>query len=224
MSKIQKIIIGNLLLTRSFENQKSLSDQLLLDFFNGENREVLNLIKIENQKGNYAEIKLLKYDFDFLLDCISKTTPYQAHKETLQELKQEYLEKNLSNLKDLKDLDKIKAKILEIEKKAQILDSTNLKTIQEVLADSIEKTENNLIDLGNLPKTGFEFFDKIFGGFMGGQVCTVGGYSGVGKSTFLFSLIRNLGIENQILIINLEMKNEIMTARILSALSGVPLI
>lgn len=218
---IQQTIIGTLLLARTLEEQKNFSGILLPEFFDDQNKEIIKKIKDENQSSRVADLKLLEFDQDYLLLCVSQSTHFTSQTEMFYHLKQDFLSKTLKNIVELKDFSEAKAKILEAEQKAQILDYTKPQSIQEIVGDSFLSLTQNLHEL---PKTGFSNFDRSFGGFAEGQLCTIGGYSGIGKSTFLFSLVKNLSQKNKTLIFNLEMDNYTMSARILSSLSGLSFI
>jgi len=218
-NEIEMSLVGYLLLSDTLEKQKSLTDLLLPEFFTDINQNIVKEIKDANSSGRTKQIGSLNYDRDHLLTCISKTSLFYSANEMLLSLKELYLTREFKNLVNLKDLDIAKAKILDIEEKAQILDCMKPQTIQEVIVNNIEQSTH---DLENLPKTGFKDFDEEFMGFMDGQVCTIGGYSGIGKSTFIFSLVKTIARKYETLIFNLEMDNFTMSSRILSSLSGVP--
>jgi replicative DNA helicase len=223
---IEQTIIGNLLLADTVEKQKTLSSRLLSEFFTGVNQKIIQKIKDENKENRIVDSKFMNLDDlensqEYLLGCIAQSVHYTKEKEMLHHLKEDYLLRTTQNIADLKDFRLAKAKILEAEEKAQILDETTPRTIQEVVESSLTSSTQNL---NKLTKTGFSNFDSSFGGFSEGQLCTIGGYSGIGKSTFLFSLVKNLSQNNQTLIFNLEMDNYTMSARILSSLSGLSFI
>ena len=218
---IQQTIIGTLLLARNVEKQKNFSEPLLPEFFTDGNEKIIAEIKSENSKNRLSAINLLSFDQQYLMLCISQSTYFTNQNEIFSKLKDEYLAKITKNISESKTFGDAKAKILDAEQKAQRLDYSRAMTIQEVITDSVETSTH---DLYNLPKTGFADFDSDFYGFKDSELITIGGYTGAGKSTLLFSLVRNLAIKNQTLIFNLEMDNYTMSARILSALSGLSFI
>lgn len=218
-SEIQQSILGNLLLFP--DTQEQTLKQLLPDFFTGSEKQAFEAILAINQRKQKAELIHFAKSKDYAMLLISKV--HLGHLEgLLPELKKEYLNRERQNIANLKTLEEVKAKILEIEEKSLILDYAKPQTILEVLWNASEQQVNNPFDLEALPKTGFERFDEKFMGFMKGQLCTIGGYSGIGKSTLIFSLVKNLAFKHKTLIFNLEMDNATMSSRILSSLTGLP--
>jgi replicative DNA helicase len=225
MSQIQQSIIGSLLLTQSLKQQKKITNQLLPDFFTGKFIDIIRKIKELSDKDILLDLTNLKVDQDLLLECIAKSSLIANFENALEELKEEYLQNNIVNLKNLGSLEEVKQTIAMIEEKAQILDDTKLQTIQSIINNSFKILNH---DISNLVKTGFKDVDenqnsnKSFTGFLPGQLCTIGGYSGIGKSTLLFSLIKNIASNHETLVFNLEMDCHVMSSRILSSSSGVP--
>lgn len=227
MTNTQKALVGTLLLSKNLEKQKEISDYLLPDFFDDELKDIVKTIKNKNKEHKLAEaINFANELQDLLILCISNASLGSDIANLFAELKKEYLENlifKVQNNKDFKSFEEFKAKILEGEKKAEILDYTKPESIQDILQLALQDQMENPFDLEKLPKTGFVEFDKeIFKGFMPGQLVTVGGYSGVGKSTFIFSLVKNLAKKNKVLLYSLEMGRFTITARVLSKISGLP--
>lgn len=225
MTDTQKTVIAFLLLNDNL--QLDYSGLLDLDFFDGDCKTAIQTIKNLNKENKVAGV--LHFDEslrDFLVSCMSKSSLIGKFTDLLPILKNEYIAKESANLLNLKDLLQIKAKILEIENKAKILDLTRPKTMSEVLSMAITESVNNPFDLETVPKTGFKDFDtdlgkSAFGGFLPGQLVTVGAYSGGGKSTFLISLLKNLAFDHETMMFSLEMDNSTLSARILASISGV---
>lgn len=225
MSKIQQSILGLILLQQTLENQKQILNRLTEDFFEDDELEVFKLIKEKVNQKIVADIQNINYpNENILCNYIAISSLANTIDSNLKELLEEYKKRELAKLSTFKTIVEVKEKLKEIDKNTTLVLSDKILSIQEVLADSVVKQAENPIDLENLPKTGFADFDQIFKGFLPQNLVTVGGYSGIGKSTFIFSLIRHLAFTYPTLIFNLEMPNSIMTARILSGISGVPFI
>lgn len=225
MSQIQKSIIGRIFLAKNFETQKAIVDQLLVDFFTDKELEIFSKIKDKIKERVLLDPQnTWQKEENYIIDCIAQTSFVSTLESSFLELQKEYKKRELENISQLKSFLEIKLKLKEIEEKADLLNPTQAKTITEIIEQSIIEQANDPIDLDSLPKTGFKDFDEFYEGFMPQNLITVGGYSGVGKSTFIFSLIKNLAFQHPTLIFNLEMSNSVMSARILSALSGVPFI
>ena len=88
-----------------------------------------------------------------------------------------------------------------------------MKEIKDTIYNSVkriqEATPNHLIGLS----TGFERLDEVLGGLVEGTLVTIGGRTGMGKTTFAFNLLRNISIENNIpsLYISLESTEQLCT-------------
>jgi len=224
MTNLQKTIIGNLIL--SDETQKEFLGILDIEFFDGDCKSIIEVFK--NAKGSVVTTANFENQElrTFLVTCMSTISLSQPFGELLALLKDEYIAKEFKKLVNLKDIGEAKARILEIEEKGKILDLTKPKSLSEVLSMGITESINNPFDLETVPKTGFKDFDydlgkSAFGGFLPGQLVTVGAYSGGGKSTFLISLLKNIAFEHETLMFSLEMDNITLSARILASLSGV---
>jgi replicative DNA helicase len=215
----QKIIIAHLIL--SPKEQQERTKQLLPEFFTGTEKQMIEAILKINKANQIAQTSHFAKYQDYILNLYSHASLSWDYNGLLPLLKNEYIDRERQNMANLKSIDEVKAKILEIEEKAQILDCVKPQTISEVAGQALQEQTNNPFDLEGLPKTGFKGFDEKFMGFMKGQLCTIGGYSGIGKSTLIFSLVKNIAFERKTLIFNLEMDNATMSARILSSLSGV---
>jgi len=201
----QKTILAHLIL--SPKEQQERTKQLLPEFFTGTEKQMIEAILKINATNQIAQTSHFTKYQDYILDLFRHSSLSWDYDGLLPLLKTEYLEREKQNIANLKSIDDVKTKILEIEEKAQILDCVKPQTISEVMGQALEQQTNNPFDLDTLPKTGFKGFDEKFMGFMKGQLCTIGGYSGIGKSTLVF---------------NLEMDNATMSARILSSISGLP--
>lgn len=223
MSKTQKSIIGRIFLAKTFQNQKEIVDRLLPEFFNDKEKELLLKIKEKIKDKVLLDLQnTWSKEEEYITDCILQTSLVGSLESSFLELQKEYKERELKNLNTLKSINEIKDKLQEIEDKADLLNQSPAKTIAQIVEESIIEQADNPIDLENLPQTGFVDFDNIYQGFMPQNLITIGGYSGVGKSTFIFSLIKNLSFDSPTLVFNLEMSKTMMSARILSSLSGVP--
>lgn len=88
-----------------------------------------------------------------------------------------------------------------------------MKEIKDTIYNSVkriqEATPDHLIGLS----TGFERLDEVLGGLVEGTLVTIGGRTGMGKTAFVFNLLRNLAIEKNIpsLYISLESTEQLCT-------------
>lgn len=223
MTEIEQSIIGNLLLAKNLQNQKKLTNRLLPDFFSPDAKKIMEVFITLNRENTKCElIHLQNFDRNILLFCIAKHTQASDYNNLLKELSKEYLARETDKIKNEKDFLKAKRALQSAEEKSQLLEYTKPKTVQDVFNEALQNQMDNPFDLDALPKTGFNHFDEVFRGFMPGQLVTIGGYSGVGKSTLIFSLLRNLSTQKKTLLYSLEMQNEMISSRIFANLSGVP--
>lgn len=225
MTDTQKSIIGHLILNDDY--QREYLSFLDLEFFTEDCKTIVETFKKINQSGITAGTVHFDNNLkDYLYVCMSTTSLVQKFTDLLPLLKDEYVAREFARLVNLKDIAQAKARILEVEEKAKILDLTKPKTLTEILSLALTESVENPFDLENAPRTGFNSFDydmgKIaFNGFLPGQLVTVGAYSGGGKSTFLISILKNLAFEHETLMFSLEMDNFTLSARVLATLSGV---
>jgi replicative DNA helicase len=223
MSKIQQSIIAHILLKNDYEKQNEIISQLIPDFFDGKNKEVFEKLKEKINRGVAVDpISFWNNDLDYITQCMTCSGMINSIKGAFLELKEEYKQREIKKLTEIKNPADIKIKLREIEEKSELLDPQELPSLGEILAETILSQSENPIDLNKMAKTGFIEFDEFYRGFMPGKLITIGGYSSVGKSTLIFSLIKNLGFDYKILIFNLEMETADLNSRLLAGLSGVP--
>ena len=88
-----------------------------------------------------------------------------------------------------------------------------MKEIKETIYNSVKRIHEAPQDqLIGIP-TGFERLDEVLGGLVEGTLVTIGGRTGMGKTTFALNLLRNLSIEKDIpsLYISLESTEQLCT-------------
>ena len=90
--------------------------------------------------------------------------------------------------------------------------------------DKYSKTHGDRLASNNGVPSGFQTIDEATGGFIGGQVITIGARTGIGKSFFLANAaLAAAHAGTPVLYINMEMIPEELMDRFVSASSGVPL-
>jgi len=230
ITQTQKGILAQVLLAPYFEKQKQMSDKLLPDFFTEEAQTLIAEIKNSNKKGvkyDYSHTNTEGVDMRIFGMLIISQYPLSDKNDftfLLDKLRAEYIERSTSELTKLgiTDINILKQKIDDIEQKASTLDEVQLRTLSEIVMSGLEQTDQNMIDVFNLPKTGFKTVDEMFDGFLEGDLVTFGGYTSTGKSTLMFSLIKNLSKTHDTLFFSLEMTERVVAARILSGISQAP--
>ena len=99
---IQQTIIGTLLLANTLEKQKNFTQPLLPEFFTDGNEKIIAEIKSENSQNRLSELKLLNFDENYLLLCISQSTYFTNQNEIFNKLKDEYLATITKNISESK--------------------------------------------------------------------------------------------------------------------------
>ncbi len=94
------------------------------------------------------------------------------------------------------------------------------------MADIFQQHRSSLL-CQELPEglmdTGFINLDRITGGFATGEYIIIGGRPGMGKTTLMVNLARQMAREHPLLYFTYEMNSLMLTSRFLSAMSEVPL-
>lgn len=73
-----------------------------------------------------------------------------------------------------------------------------MKEIKETIYNSAKKIPKATLDHLIGLSTGFERLDEVLGGLVEGTLVTIGGRTGIGKTAFVFNLLKNLTIEKNI--------------------------
>lgn len=70
--------------------------------------------------------------------------------------------------------------------------------------------------------TGFRELDKITGGLQIGEICTIGGRPGMGKTAFAVSLLRNIGVIQKVptAYLTLDLREQQIVKRLKASLTG----
>ena len=72
--------------------------------------------------------------------------------------------------------------------------------------------------------TGFKELDQITGGLQIGEICTIGGRPGMGKTAFAVSLLRNIGVIQKVptAYLALDLREQQIVKRLRASLTGCP--
>lgn len=223
MTNITKALIGKIALMEDVNQQAEYL--ALLDPFFYEEKEFIEAI-LEKAKNkiliNQYVLEQLGLSQDLYITCVAQSSSIGGLDAFRHAFIEFYSHRSTEIIKSLKNIKEIASTLKQIEEKINSLSGQDISTLDDIYAKSVEEQIKNPRDLSSLPKTGFQEMDQVFKGFIPGQLITIGGYSGVGKSTFIFSLIRNLAHKHKILMVSLEMDNQIVYYRLLSGMSGVP--
>ena len=98
-----------------------------------------------------------------------------------------------------------------------------MKEIKESIENSVKRLQEATPDqLIGIP-TGFEELDDILGGFVEGTLVTIGGRTGMGKTTFAFNLLKNLSVDKKIpsLYISLESTEQMCVNTLIACMLGI---
>ncbi len=116
-------------------------------------------------------------------------------------------------------IEHIRKALLEFDiSKNEVLKSNRLSD----LFDEHSKSTSNQLQ-SQVIKTGLEEYDSQFGGLWPGEFVVIGGRPAMGKSQLLANLAVNIAIENEVLFYTLDMSSFMLTARIVAALTQLPI-
>ena len=93
--------------------------------------------------------------------------------------------------------------------------------IAGLVAENIRKlTEGTYPD--NMIKSGFDDFDRQFGGFRLGEFIVIGGRPAMGKTQLLINLSLNISMTRPLLYITLDLSDFLLTSRFMASVSKIP--
>ena len=98
------------------------------------------------------------------------------------------------------------------------LESTSINTLLSETIQNLEKKDGNK----NLIPTGFKYLDEEFGGLSLGELVVMGGRPSMGKSLFAINLVSNICETVPILFFSLDLALPLLTVRLLSTRTGIP--
>ncbi len=134
----------------------------------------------------------------------------------------------LKNVRESPDLnllvEKTTQKLYEISEKHQISHYWHIKEVASEVLEIIEKRKNEEKVITGTA-SGFMDLDMLTTGFHPSDLVIVAARPGMGKSSFMLSMVLNLAFEEKVplAIFSLEMSREQLVMRMLSMLSEVPL-
>ncbi len=96
--------------------------------------------------------------------------------------------------------------------------STSITTLLSETIQNLEKIDGNK----NLIPTGFKYLDEEFGGLSLGELVVMGGRPSMGKSLFAINLVSNICETEPVLFFSLYLSPPLLTARLLSTRTGIP--
>lgn len=98
------------------------------------------------------------------------------------------------------------------------LQSTPISTLLNETIQNIDNKGGNK----NLMPTGFKYLDEEFGGLSLGELVVMGGRPSMGKSLFALNLVSNICETEPVLFFSLDLAPPLLTARLLSTRTGIP--
>ena len=96
------------------------------------------------------------------------------------------------------------------------------KSITELVAENIKQLDGKTSQNAAI-KTGFTDIDRTINGFLPGELVVVGGRPGMGKTQFLINLSLNISVAVPVLYVTFELSEFLLTSRIISSISNIPL-
>jgi len=94
------------------------------------------------------------------------------------------------------------------------------KSISNLVAENLNLLRNGRSS-ENVIKSGFQDFDKLFGGFSLGEFVVIGGRPAMGKTQLLVNLALNISIIRPILYFTFDLSQFLLTNRFISSLSTI---
>lgn len=226
MTDTQQAIIWKILIAETIVKQNEMMAPLVEEFFEGETLMVFKTIKsvlASHQLATYHKIIKEGHPTDQLLIYASKTTgASDEYQSLLLELKEEYGKIAMGKLNKA-DFSKLEQGISKIKMNMARLNPESSQDIGDALIQSVnDQLGESAIDLDHIANTGVKNIDTNYQGFIPGDMVVIGGFSGVGKSTLLFSIIMTLASQGQSLFYSGEMTKQSIVARFLSAKADIP--
>lgn len=125
---------------------------------------------------------------------------------------------NRENLDDDALVFKLKKLLYEMERQK------NADSISEKLSELFLRNLENMRkmkDESHIIRTGFDDFDKIFGGFLLSEYIVIGGVSAIGKTQFLVNLTLNISNKLPVLYFTFDLSVSRLTNRFISSVSEI---
>ncbi len=218
------------------------------DFYYEQHRLLFSLLyKVWEDKGkDWDDIVLRSYlEKMQLLDKVSMGLVYELAKEAadghllfeaIKSVKEKAglrkaIDVSLEMLKDVKSssdlsllVEKAIDRLQEIAEKHQPSGYSHVKEATNRVLEFLDKKRTAERLITGVP-SGFLDLDRLTAGFQPGDLVVVAARPGVGKSSFMLSMVFNLAFEEKVPlgIFSLEMSEEQLVLRMLSMISGVPL-
>jgi replicative DNA helicase len=99
--------------------------------------------------------------------------------------------------------------------------SKDAKNITDLVAENIQQLKEETCQ-NDIIKSGFDDFDRLFGGFRLGELVIVGGRPAMGKTQFLVNLSLNISVTHPVLYVTLDMSDFLLTNRFIASVSKIP--
>jgi replicative DNA helicase len=177
-----------------------------------------------SQVGSYAQLARI-------VDTVLTTVNITIHVKKLVELKekrsvalisQTLFQKVIDNHSDISTLISWGQNALDGVSLYQEQDLVHIKTAVDSALDAILKIQEHGQPIG--VSSGFYDLDKLFNGFKGGELITIAGRPGMGKSAFALNLAKNSALEDKsVAYYSLEMSMEQIGMRLLASESNINL-
>jgi len=138
-------------------------------------------------------------------------------------MKEEIINKLVSiiNRKDYDEKDIVNELNMIVEKSnVEITFDKESSNLNDLCKQNLINIENNKSE--DLIKTGFQNFDKTYGGFANGELIIVGGRPSMGKTQFLVNLSLNISNTHPVLYFTYDLSKDMLAARYMSCLTKIP--
>ena len=117
----------------------------------------------------------------------------------------------------------IVSQLKAIVREHELINSTETasKTLSIHYARNLENMRQQ--QSAGLIKTGFDNFDKMFGGFSLGELVVIGARPSMGKTQLLVNLCKNISPSTPIVYFTFDLSGSLLASRFMSALSNIPI-
>jgi replicative DNA helicase len=112
-------------------------------------------------------------------------------------------------------------KQLFYETELQSFSEKEAKNITNLVAENIQQLDSEIYQK-MIIKSGFDDFDRAFGGFRLGEFIVVGGRPSMGKTQFMINLSLNISITVPVLYVTLDESEFLLTNRFIATVSEIP--
>lgn len=247
LSDIEQSVLGNLIVKKDtyplvskilhphffYERRHQLIYAAIADLF--VKQKAIDMLTVKeqlNKRGELEEIGGLPYIMHLSNDVSPSTQiEYHAHiivqkymSRQLLILANEIRLKVFDTTQDIEDLiQQIKGKLADLSTSAMKYDCTQINPMISEAYTLIQRAAKRTDGVSGLA-TGFTKLDKMTSGWQNGELITIGARPGMGKTSFVLSMLKNMTVNFKIpvALFSLEMNNLQLINRLLTNVCDIP--